>query len=555
MKLTKRLTIGSTIYPLSDYRLVLELSAGGRGIFETVTSKLGALKHGQIVSLDIGYNNQLQRYFSGYISKVTQSANGSTRFSVRELSGILAERMPMSILHATFRQVITQLSTLSGLSFVILESADYVDKPIANFTSQGTGYQLLKNVARAFNVPEFVWYQQQNGQIFVGGYQDSRWANRPVDIPSRFSQQQNSNSWQLLAMPSMRPGVLVNGHRVKQVEFNDDTMTLTWTATKADDLAEERKITNIFPELAGGYHLPRFAKVMSISDTSKAGDLNNAFRPRYAVDVQLLDENNQPDLTVPIYRAVPLPMMFGGNEQGLLQYPSPGTLVEIGFAYGRPDKAFIRTVLGCDWALPNITPGEQLIQQRAEVYQRTDSAGNQICSTDQKQIDISYRKQITSDEYQLNAGSSHTKVAQHSIEEVGAKKTIEALGAIELLAGDNINLASLGNMHFTTTGELVEVVGKLRRSVASQMQKMEAPTHWAGTDTINIYALLDNLMQCVEQLADHCAGHTHEYDKPLHKDGTTQSKAPNLATNMSERKSQANELHNQLNPLLASADT
>ncbi len=132
-------------------------------------------------------------------------------------------------------------------------------------------------------------------------------------------------------------------------------MTLT-TATpgKASKSLERRKIEGEFPELADKMHLPKFGRVEAISDRANAGQLNDPFRPRYAVDVQLLGEDGQPDQAAPLYRAVPLPVQFGGQEQGLLQFPLEGTLVELGFAFGRADRPFIRTVIGSGWPLPDI---------------------------------------------------------------------------------------------------------------------------------------------------------------------------------------------------------
>lgn len=540
MKLTKRLTIGSQQTELVAHHIVLELSAGGRGI---LTVKGDASK-GQLISLDIGYNNQLVRYFTGYVCKVTPAGKGTNRLVVRELAGILAERYPVSIRHATMRQVVTQLAQDTGLSFVIPEGQTYTDTPIANFVSQGTGYQLLNNLFRAFAIPDGVWYQQQDGQIYVGAYQQCRWATRPVEIPKELSQQQSNNNWKLLAMPAMRPGALVNNNRINQVELAGDTMTITWVTNAADNNQLERQVKTVFPELAGGYHLPRFARVVGISDSAAAGDINNPFRPRFAVDVQLLDENSQPDTAVPVYKAISLPVMFAGTEQGLLQYPLEGAIVEIGFAYGRADKPFIRTVLGTGFTLPAIEPGEQLQQQRAEVYQRTDTAGNQTSSTDQQQQHSAYHKITEADIYEINVGSVHARVKQHSVEEVAGKKVIEALGAVDVLAGDDLTFAAIGNMRTATAGELTETIGKLRHSVAEELQRIEAATHWAGTDSVNIYNLLDQLMQCVSQLADHCAKHKHLV-------GSTMSNPPDIASDMTSRKTDATNLHNTLQPIVA----
>ncbi len=64
--------------------------------------------------------------------------------------------------------------------------------------------------------------------------------------------------------------------------------------------------------------------------------------------------------------------------------------------------------------------------------------------------------------YMATLSSHNVDVKGHSKEDIVGKKVIEALGAVELLAGDNLEeLGSLGNMHIVTSGELVTVTGKL----------------------------------------------------------------------------------------------
>ncbi len=444
MKLTKRLTVGTQALELSDYRLVLELSSAGRGFFEVK----GEVKRGQIVVLDIGYKNKLTRYFSGYITKVTPSNKGINRIVVRELASVLAEKLPINIRHATFRQVITQLAEDSGLSLVIPDSADYLDVKVANFTSQGTGYQLLASLGGIFGIADCVWYQQPDGQIFVGSFQDCRWASKPVDIDQGLSQNRYGNSWQLMAMPAMRPGAIVNGHRVKQVELESDTMTLTWTATLADERTEKRKITNIFPELSGGYHLPHWAKVVALPElpTLDGERHSDPFYPRYAVDVQLLDENGN-ETTSSILEAVPLPLPGAGNRAGRLEPPAVGSIVEIGFAYGRPDKPFIRCVLPFGWDLPAIKQGETRNQVRDGVYQHIDDKGNFENKTDESMQEI--------------------------------------------------------------IGKLAKLECETRTVTASAEQDHRSPKTWLGSEGENVLKLLSELMATVKALATTCASHTH----------------------------------------------
>lgn len=506
MKLSTTLTVAGQPVHLIDHDLVLDLNAGGRA---ALTIEGGANK-GQTFTLDTGYNGELRRWFTGYVYDVQPAANGASKLLCRELAGALGTRLPVSQQHATLRGLLAWLTDQTGLTFLLPLGADYTDRPIPNFTSAGTGYQLLDNAGRAFQVPDFVWYQQPNGAIFVGGHADSRWHGKEVTLDPAWSGRQAGDTLTLSPVPSIRPGSIINGKRVMRVRLKGDEMTLT-TATpgKVTKSPERRKIEGEFPEFADKMHLPKFGRVEAISDQASAGQLNNPFRPRYAVDVQLLDEDGQPDKVAPLYRAVPLPLQFGGQEQGLLQFPIEGTLVELGFAFGRADRPFIRTVLGSGWALPDIAPGEQLQQQRAEVFSRTDTVGNLSRDTDRRLHDCALQMHHQSDDYQGEHGQHHLQVAQHSIEVVGGFKLIEALGAIELLAGDDLTLASLGNLSQTTAGDLAEVVGQLRRSVAGELQHLEAPRSWMGTEGVNIFRLLLQLMNVVEQLAAATASHTH----------------------------------------------
>ncbi|MUG29996.1 hypothetical protein [Aeromonas salmonicida] len=536
MKLATRLTLAGQPVHLVDHDLVLDLNAGGRAAL-TIE---GQAEKGQTLTVDTGYNNQLRRWFTGYVYDVQPAANGTNKLLCRELAGMLGSRFPVSLQHATLRRLLAWLTEQSGLTFLLPDGVDYTDTPIPNFTSAGTGYQLLDNAGRAFAVPDFIWHQQPDGAIFVGSHGHSRWADRPVDLPPAFSTRQAGNTLTTAPLPAMRPGAIVNGKRVMRVRLKGDEMTLT-TATPGKPVKspERRKMEGEFPELADNLHLPKFGRVEAISDQASAGQCNDPFRPRYAVDVQLLGEDGQPDTLTPRYLAVPLPVQFGGPEQGLMQFPLEGTLVELGFAFGRADRPFIRTVLGTGWPLPDIAPGEQLQQQRAEVASRTDTVGNLTRHTDRRLHDRALQMHHQSDDYLGEHGQHRLQVAQHSTEEVGGFKLIEALGAIELLAGDDLTLGCLGNLSQTTAGDLVEVVGQLRRSVTAELQHFEAPRSWMGTDSVNIFRLLLQLMEVVEQLAATTASHTHPGSLP-----------PSQAGTFSSQSKQASQLAATLSPII-----
>lgn len=58
----------------------------------------------------------------------------------------------------------------------------------------------------------------------------------------------------------------------------------------------------------------------------------------------------------PVYSAVPLPVPMAGSDSGMFQFPPEGTLVEIAFTGGRPDKPFVRQTVPDGTSLPDIQP-------------------------------------------------------------------------------------------------------------------------------------------------------------------------------------------------------
>ncbi|NNN99102.1 hypothetical protein FKQ62_06390 [Vibrio sp. B1-2] len=470
MKLSKRLFIANEEVALTSNKVSLKLSLGSKAVF--VIKSKQPLAENQAVRFDIGYQENTAPWFEGFIEKIQPAPNGYQKIVVKEYAGILSQRWTVSIEHPTIADILNRLSDLTGLEFK-LPDADYTKAVIPNFVSQGDGYQCLEQIAKAFNIDDCVWFQDVDQQIYFSSYQDSHFYNKPMSVPSEFSTRQNANSFTFVPFPMIRPGRTVNGNRITKIELFDDDMTAHWLSSQNEVPAKKRETLDSFPELAAGYHLPKFGRVEAVRDTAKAGQTADPFRPRYAIDVQVLDENMMPDVKVPVYRSVPLPVNMSGHESGLLAYPLEGTLVEIAFAYGRNDRPIIRGMYGREYALPTIAPGEQLQQQREEVSRRVDAAGNTTEKTDQSQTQEAFAKHDKADRYQAEFGQHSISVDEHSKENIIGKKLIEALGAIELLAGDNIELGSLGNMHIATAGELIEVIGKLRNIVIAQDDKLK----------------------------------------------------------------------------------
>jgi hypothetical protein len=56
------------------------------------------------------------------------------------------------------------------------------------------------------------------------------------------------------------------------------------------------------------------------------------------VDLRVLDEHDQPDSLFPVFKSVPLPAFCAVLERDVFGFPEPGTIVELAFAYGLPNK-------------------------------------------------------------------------------------------------------------------------------------------------------------------------------------------------------------------------
>lgn len=526
MKPIKRLYLSTDEIHLADASLVLELNSCGRGF---ITAQTTQDYTGKLVRLDVGYTDLVLRWFTGYVERSQPAENGFQRLFVRELVGVFERLWPCSFQHPTLRKVASWLTEHSGLTFSVPD-ADYSDRPVPHLTHSGTGYQLLDNLGKAFGITDYIWYQLPDGSVYVGGAEKALFADRPVEIPSEFSQGvAGGNSMTLPVVQSVRPGVQLNGERVTKVHLENDSMAVTWTPRNRitgqalQKTPVQRQIESHYPELASGLHLPKFARVMNPVEAVKSGNFSDPFRPRYAVDVQLLDADGKPDKDTPLYSAVPLPVPMAGNDSGMFQFPPEGTLVEIGFTGGRPDKPFVRQTVPDGTSLPDIQPGEQLQQQRAEVSQRVTQAGDWVRQTDQTISETSMARVVKADTEQRELVSRETTIKATDKATVLGTSTLMAGAIQQVCTGDysqavNNRVASVagnddadiaGTQTVTTGKDLIEKIGQIRKSVAAVQQQIIAPVVWIGSGSINIAQLMLDTLDVVKELAEQTAGHSH----------------------------------------------
>ena len=291
------------------------------------------------------------------------------------------------------------------------------------------------------------------------------------------------------------------------------------------DDAIRRSVERQFPELTGGYHLPRFARVVGVADAPAGAAICDDFRPRYAVDIEVMGPDGEPDTKLPILAGVPLPLPTGGEEMGIYAFPEEGTQVVVCFAYGLPHKPYIQTILPHGLSMPSVPKGDQVWQHSEACQQRVDADGNWLRQTDGKILDKAIEREVeamgNTERFQ-----NHTRtVDDHSTESVGGIKTIEALGAMKLLSGGSASLAAVDDLHQATGRDLNLVVGQkynvtvggdveeriegLRKSISAVSQRLIAPKTWLGSEDTNVLQVLCDLLVLVQHMNTQLASHVH----------------------------------------------
>jgi hypothetical protein len=289
--------------------------------------------------------------------------------------------------------------------------------------------------------------------------------------------------------------------------------------------AIRRSVERQFPELTGGYHLPRFGRVVAVPDAPSAPGLCDDFRPRFGVDVEVLLPDGEPDPALPILTGLPLPAPMGGQEAGMFGFPEEGTTVVVSFAYGLPHKPFITQILPHGLSLPRVPKGDQVWQHSEACQQRVDADGNWLRQTDGKIQDKAIEREVEALD-NTESFQNHTRtVDDHSTESVGGIKKIEALGALKLLSGGSASLAAVDDLHQATGRDLNLVVGQkhnatvggdmqeqiqgLRQSVAGISQRLQAPKTWLGSESVNVLQVLCDLLDLVQEMNIQLYGHVH----------------------------------------------
>lgn len=223
MKLDERISVGGTEYRLIHRDIVLELSGSGRATFrvESKTQPRGQVKY------QCGYaRHQFHPFFTGYIERAQQESNKSWTLHCRELAHGLIQPGQVNLRDCLITDVTADLTKATRVQFADIAPGTNVPR----FASHGDGFNALRSIARVFRVPDFVFYQQTDGLIWLGQWKTSQYATPDKQIDQRFFDRQTPESAILPAMPVLRPGMLVNGRRIQSHRLTQQHQSyLKWT--------------------------------------------------------------------------------------------------------------------------------------------------------------------------------------------------------------------------------------------------------------------------------------------------------------------------------------
>jgi hypothetical protein len=209
-------------------------------------------------------------------------------------------------------------------------------------------------------------------------------------------------------------------------------------------------------------------------------------------------------------------------------------------------------------SVPNVLPGELVMQSAPEVRQCADRDGNWTRETFANITDRALNHAVESYNAVIDAHIHHLRIRQHSTEEITGIKLIEALGAIKLISGGALHIGAVGEVKVVSAsnhktkvvGDLVQRIGKIADSLAVEKQLIKVKNGgkvWLGSESENVLQILSELIQVVADIANTAKDHTHEYTD----NGTPlKTEKPDQSGDFGEKKGAANGLKSRLDPVV-----
>ena len=294
-------------------------------------------------------------------------------------------------------------------------------------------------------------------------------------------------------------------------------------------------ILEAYPELGRSAIVPLWGIVTAVPDAQTIpGRVCIPERPRHAVDVRLLTPELTVDEKMPLLRDVPVAIAGAGNGRGFATLPTPGTVVEVAFAFGAGHLPFVRSIMPHGRTLPGIDADSQRWQQTDADYQEVDGGGNWIrigkniddisigSITCTATVDITQTAVISiAQTAGLNitrtaglditdfAGASITRAATINIADVamGAISRTAMLNISDVASGAIIRKATLDINDTTDALHSIQAQAILHKAALTSM--IAAPKNWIGPETENALRVISEFMATCIAIFDILASHNH----------------------------------------------
>jgi hypothetical protein len=223
MKLLKQLIIDRKAVDIIDEDVRLRLSGVGGAKFTVVGNEPLS---GLVVFL-LGYAGSTQHvFFAGRVENSEVLGNDRVVVWVKEIVSRLDHPVTISLRHCSMRDVLIELGKQTGLGFKVPDR-DYTRVLRGQFFSNSNGHYCIKQLQETFGITDLIYQQEGNGEVFVGGWEDSYWFGRDLDVHQALEKKRTGLGLvRYPAIPSLRPGAFLNGRYVTEVTFKDLEMVV-----------------------------------------------------------------------------------------------------------------------------------------------------------------------------------------------------------------------------------------------------------------------------------------------------------------------------------------
>ena len=87
--------------------------------------------------------------------------------------------------------------------------------------------------------------------------------------------------------------------------------------------------------------------------------------------------------------------------------------------------------------------------------------------------------------------------------------SVAAVDDLHQATGRDLNLVVGDKYNATVGGDMQERIEGLRKSVAGDGQRLVAPKNWIGSESMNLFQVVCDLLDLVQEMNVQLAGHTH----------------------------------------------